>query len=133
MIAWNSSFKIGVPEIDEQHEEWVRRCNEFSEAVKKGKGGEEIYNFLLHMQNYTIFHFKEEEGLMRKISYPDIEGQQLQHENFAGKQFWFYTASRFNEKETSRKIVEFVENWIVNHILADDMKIGEFMEKNPGS
>jgi hypothetical protein len=36
-IEWNKAILgTGLPDIDEQHREWLRRYNEFDNAVMKG-------------------------------------------------------------------------------------------------
>ena len=37
-IKWNDEkMATGLPEIDSQHKEWIRRFNEFDDAVVNGK------------------------------------------------------------------------------------------------
>ena len=83
------------------------------------------------MKNYTIFHFGAEEALMRKINYPGLESQLVQHQLFLGKQFWFYESLRFAETATAKQTAEFIENWITYHIVVEDKKIGEYMAQMP--
>lgn len=46
-IKWDpQKMATGVPEVDAQHQEWIRRYNEFDEAVSQGKGLEVVRSTL---------------------------------------------------------------------------------------
>ena len=131
MIEWKSTLDTGIVEIDNQHHEWVKRSNDFSIAVNKGATKEIILEFLIAMNNYTIFHFGEEEALMHNINYPEIDTQLIQHQLFLGKQAWFLESLRFAEDVAAKQTAEFIENWITYHIFVEDKKIGEYMAHMP--
>ena len=64
-IEWNSEkMATGFPEIDAQHKEWIRRVNEFDDAVVNRKGLEAIQNTLDFLAQYSETHFSGEEVLM---------------------------------------------------------------------
>ena len=46
-INWDpNKMATGVPEVDAQHQEWIRRYNEFDAAVSHGQGLEAVQSAL---------------------------------------------------------------------------------------
>ncbi|MBT3336392.1 MAG: hypothetical protein HN855_12600 [Anaerolineae bacterium] len=60
-IEWNEDMSTGIPEIDEEHKEWLRRYNEFDNAVSNQQGKELTKVALRFFEQYTEFHFPNEE------------------------------------------------------------------------
>ena len=58
-IIWNpKTMATGVPVVDAQHQEWIRRYNEFDEAISQGKGMNVVQNTLDFFLAYADVHFK---------------------------------------------------------------------------
>jgi hemerythrin len=129
MPDWGPLMEVGVPEIDEQHRELVRRINELGLAMKRGKGGETVADLLAFLNSYVELHFSMEEGLMREFHYPDIGEHRGNHSAFR-KQFEekreAYVADP-GERSTTLDIHGWMMSWLMNHIMYVDMKLGEFL------
>jgi hemerythrin len=124
-------MEVGVPEIDEQHRELVRRINELGLAMKRGKGRETVADLLAFLSSYVDEHFGMEEGLMRESKYPGIHEHRGLHAAFR-KEFTAkvnaYDADP-DERATTLDIHGWMMNWLMNHIMYVDMKLGEFLQE----
>jgi hemerythrin len=125
-IEWNEKkMATGFPGIDAQHKEWIRRCNEFDDAVVNRKGKEAIQNTLDFLTQYTETHFVAEEVLMAKHNSPIQEQNRAAHNEFRGKLAEIRAWVK-NERVTSVEVVELkiaIEQWLVNHICTVDVQL----------
>ena len=124
MIEWRDTLSTGIFEVDQQHRELIRRFNTFATAVREGYKSEDVYDILLFMHAYAIFHFETEESIMREIGYPEMERHAAQHQEFTGKQFWLHQSLHFDDQGVAQEIVEYLEQWITTHVTVEDKKIG---------
>jgi hemerythrin len=125
-IEWNDEkMATGFPEIDAQHKEWIRRINEFDDAVVNRKGKEAIKNTLDFLTQYTETHFVEEEATMARLKSPVLEPNRAAHDEFRRKLAEIRAWVK-NQGATSVEVIELkdaLENWLVNHICTIDVKL----------
>ena len=86
------------------------------------------------MREYTETHFSDEEKLMEKIGYPGLATQKRAHAAFVEKlvniDFRELEAMDDNQEEYLMDLIGFLLGWLSNHILASDMKIGEYIKEH---
>ena len=132
-IEWNAEkMATGFPEIDAQHKEWIRRINEFDDAVVNRKGQEAIQNTLDFLTQYSETHFASEEAIMAQRNSPVQEANRAAHDEFRGKLAEIRAWVK-NEGATSVEVVELrfvLEQWLVNHICTIDVQLRNVV---PGS
>jgi hemerythrin len=125
-IEWNDEkMATGFPEIDAQHQEWIRRFNEFDDAVINREGHEVIKKTLDFLTEYAETHFKKEEALMSKLNCAAQESNQHAHELFRGKVAEIYNWVK-NEGASMVEVVDLkfvLEQWLVNHICTVDVEL----------
>ncbi len=64
-IAWNNEkMATGFPEIDAQHKEWIRRINQFNDAVINHTGQEALQNTLDFLTQFSETYIIGDEALM---------------------------------------------------------------------
>jgi hemerythrin len=125
-IEWNEEkMATGFPEIDAQHKEWIRRINEFDNAVVNRKGQEVIQNTLDFLTQYAETHFVGEEGIMEQFKSPSQEPNRRAHDEFRVKlaeiRAWVKTGG-----DTSVEVIELndaLEKWLINHISTIDVQL----------
>ncbi len=129
IIRWNSSFSVGVEQIDEQHKQLVEHVNQLTRAITKGKAHQELSHHLKFLIDYTHFHFSTEEAFMVKYHYPGLISHREEHEFF--KRELAKTLVEIKEHgvtaETLSKIQWGLVNWVVEHIKGKDVRFGEFL------
>jgi hemerythrin len=117
----------GVPEVDAQHKEWIRRYNEFDNAISQGMGLEVVQSTLDFFANYAETHFTLEETYMAKKNCPAAEANQAAHEHMrnilAGFRSYVKRHGYSISEVISLKIQ--MEKWLVRHILTIDVQLRE--------
>lgn len=126
VISWNEKFSVGVKDVDAQHMKLVDMLNELHEAMKVGKGKEVLSRILDSMFDYAREHFATEEKYMDKYGFPGALKHKQEHSEFVRAAKDFYT--RYLEgKATSIEVYNFLQKWLINHILNVDKKLGKFL------
>jgi hemerythrin len=124
-IAWNESMSTGVAEIDEQHKELINMLNSMSEAMRSGKGKEEIGNILAFTGEYAQKHFECEERYFVQYNCPAAPQNKAGHEQFIAR--FTELMQNFQEQGSSfalaMKIYNELSTWLVKHILGVDTKL----------
>lgn len=85
-----------------------------------------IVEVLEKLKNYAIYHFENEEAYMEEMEYKRILSQKVSHNDFVSKleEFSFDKIDE-NQKEALLEIIEFLNEWLVDHILKEDLLIVE--------
>lgn len=129
LIEWNEKLSVGIDEIDEQHKKWISIINDLHDSILDGKSRDTLEKIANDMEAYTFHHFSEEEKLLEKIGYPELFEHSRVHFNFRQE------ISRLKNDILSRKgilstqVMGVLKNWLLDHIMEEDMKYGEFIKK----
>ena len=127
MIKWKGDYNIGVDLIDEQHQKLFEIANRAYELLENKfciDKYDKIVQIIEELKNYTIYHFKSEEEYMLSIGYKRFLSQKVEHDDFI-KKFKDIDLNIIDENQDKYIIetLEFVINWITNHILSKDKLI----------
>jgi len=115
-IIWTKDFSVGIPEIDEQHQQLIDMINSLADT----HDAENIFNTILEMYNYANEHFRVEEEMMKRCNYKGLGGHILAHKSF-GKKTTELAQLNYNQGEHSLDAFVYLCDWLVNHILTMDM------------
>lgn len=129
-MMWNENLKVGIPLIDSQHRELCNRIDSLFDACGKGQGKEEIVKTVEFLEQYTIFHFGQEEELQRKSAYPKIAEHKAMHEYFKSEIAKLKTDIQENgvSVATISKTNYFLMNWLLNHIQKVDSELKNYIK-----
>ena len=121
-IEWKDCYKIGDPEIDQQHQYLFELTNEFM-AVD---GLSNLRSLLMLLYKHTREHFEKEEEFMRKVGFPEIEVHQEHHNQLLRRlsELSMDVGKGYMNKPAINALMS---DWANKHILVDDAKISEFM------
>lgn len=125
---FTDEYLTGIPHVDEEHRILFQLIGQVNDLVRQGiivEDLKEIEEVLTELQNYTKYHFSDEEEYMRSIDYPELESQQRAHKAFVSKlEELNMEQIKENPQENMERLVEYLTGWLVNHILYADKKIG---------
>ncbi len=126
IIKWDPTrMATGVPEVDAQHQEWIRRYNEFDNAISQGKGLDAVQSTLNFFASYAETHFKLEEAFMTERHCPAAEENRTAHEcmrNILAGFKAYVEQHGFSWIEVATLRIE-MEEWLVKHILTVDIQL----------
>jgi hemerythrin-like metal-binding protein len=125
-IIWDpQKMATGVSEVDAQHQEWIRRYNEFNDAVQQRKGIESVQSTLDFFIDYTNIHFKLEEAAMAERNCPaakdNLAAHQQMHRILAGFKSYVKIHGYSMAEILGLRIQ--MERWLVKHILTIDIQL----------
>jgi len=130
LITWSDALSVHVQEIDAQHQRLVAMINELDDAMRSGKGKELLGKIINGLAAYAVTHFSTEEKYFARFGYSDAENHTQEHASFIQK------VSDFKEKFTTSRlsltieVMNFLSNWLKNHILNSDKKYSSFFNQN---
>ena len=122
---WTDTMRIGIERIDEQHRQLLDTINDLHEAVGAGKGREVRDALFQELGEYVGTHFGTEEELMRRHGYPDLDSHKRAHDGFTAKVRAF--RQKAAEGDVSDEVLSFLKDWLVNHDILIDRKLGAYL------
>ena len=128
-IIWNESLSVGVQEIDRQHKQLVGILNQLLGMDGLKVDSEVISDPLTRMTDYADYHFNSEEGYMQKYAYPDYETHRLEHIAFMRKTAELAMGTMAYRKNIPADMLEYLKNWLVEHIMVSDKKYKQFFQQ----
>ncbi|AZO96198.1 bacteriohemerythrin [Halocella sp. SP3-1] len=134
MFEWKDSYSVGIEEIDKQHENLLGIGEELVYVMENTTKGldqyDEIKRLLKELYDYTVYHFTAEEKLMKKYDFIDLPSHQFQHKLFVKKIEEIDLDEFDNDQiDSTFKIMEFLSNWITNHILKIDPQYSKVLRE----
>ena len=128
LIEWNDkNFCIGSADIDEQHKKWIDITNKLDDALMSPSGKDYKHEIFKELRYYTEYHFSYEEKLMQEIGYPGLQEQKDMHSHFKTSILEQIQNMYQGEPLMMSQLMDQLKNWLTNHILKEDRKIGEYL------
>ncbi|WP_432734613.1 bacteriohemerythrin [Maridesulfovibrio sp. FT414] len=131
-IEWHDGLKIGVEEIDNQHKELIRIVNEVLDKSKSGKEDAALDALFGQLREYAVYHFNSEEKYMEQIEYPYLAEQKRAHKELKGKVKQLQSARFHKEHVSWEEAKDLLARWLIEHLLHEDFKIGQFVKSGGG-
>jgi hemerythrin len=124
-FTWTSELEMGHPVIDAQHKESIDLVNKLLEASKQGQTADKIAPAVDFLISFAKKHFSEEETMMQKSNYPDLENHRAYHTDYIK----VITGLSDKLKQPGvtpavvNNIILHVGEWFVDHIKQQDTKM----------
>lgn len=131
MFKWKECYSCNVTKIDQQHKRLFELADEIYSIISINDGYDhfdEIMRAINALKEYTVYHFSYEEEVMAKYEYNALQDHKIEHDMFIMK------INSVKEEEIDQKqkeflmdLLEFIVNWIENHILKTDLKYKDYL------
>jgi hemerythrin len=126
-LDWNESLSMYIPEIDAEHQHFIRLVNELNEAIIGRMNKKMIKSRMRAILNDAALHFAHEEAVFKEWGYPDAEEHAQKHAQII---------SFLNEIMESVDHGKMAHGWLeaglemkqvlIRHILNEDMKYRDY-------
>jgi hemerythrin len=126
-FAWNESYSVHVHQFDAQHKKLFEIINELADAMRIGKGDGVIRDVVNQLAVYTRTHFLQEEVAMRQTGYPDFASHQAQHNKLMTEVEKYKKELNEGRKPNIIAVLNFLQQWLVDHIQKSDKKYSDHM------
>lgn len=127
MIKWKDEYSIGVDRIDDEHKQLVKIANKAYEVLNNDlytDKYDKIVEILKELEDYTVFHFNDEEDYMQQVGYKKFFSHKIEHDEFIQKiKNVDLNKMDYNQDKYLLEIVNFIVDWLVKHILEKDKLI----------
>lgn len=129
-LTWGKRFETGIDRIDFQHQTLFTMIQSLKNVLKvEASIRNEVFKMNLdQLVDYTQFHFKTEEELMKRAKFPDFDVHIKLHHSLKNEVMNFY--NRFNKGDSiESEVIIFLEKWLLNHIGHSDMEYVSYVKK----
>ncbi|MEK6794759.1 MAG: bacteriohemerythrin [Spirochaetota bacterium] len=125
--SWKPEYSVRVEELDAQHKHLFSLIGKLFDAMAGANVRDISRNILSSLNDYAITHFSTEERLLLRFKYDDFSEQKREHDAF-------FDTIRDYEKNGSdtfeKDMLEFLNDWLSEHILKVDKKYATFLNNH---
>ena len=129
-FEWNATFATNIAKFDSEHRSLFTMVNDLHEAMQQKRSRQAVGSVLNRLIDYTAKHFAGEEESMQKTGYPDFAAHKREHEKLVEQALALKARFDAGEPLHAQTVIEFLQNWLVNHIQGVDKKYGPHLNKN---
>ena len=127
-FRWKNEYRLRNELLDDEHQQLfdiaVEALDYNNTDIKS-----HIKITINELFDYMKTHFEHEEKYMQEIAYPDFNEHKLLHENIINQMNEFIKQlSSLKIVDFERKLIEYIDIWLINHILHEDKKIIKFLK-----
>jgi len=123
-FIWLDDYQIGNETIDQQH----KYLFELANLIVDPQHTHAIRTNFMQLFKYVREHFSAEETLMKKHNYPRYGKHLIEHEKLLDHLLEISESIGRGQFQHD-KIVNFMKNWLLVHIVEEDMLLGEFFRE----
>lgn len=120
--SWSDDYSVGNPILDDHHKNLLNLFNSAYELIIHDKPAEQTIKLISELKVYSIFHFTEEEKLMAKAAYPELDNHIKEHKKFIAEVEKFKDQISDNTRELNEEIFIFLSDWLISHIQKTDKR-----------
>ena len=130
MIEWEDKFSVGISIIDQEHKKLIDILNKASFANERNDNAVETLELLGDMIEYSRKHFSAEETYMLKFKFPEYQLHRNEHLDFIDNTIRSHHSFISGDYQIANEILEYLKQWLVNHIQVTDKKYIDCFKKN---
>ncbi len=129
-FKWSDEYSVSSEVLDNQHKQLFALTNELYEAFAAGDHKERMGEIIQRLHDYTVYHFKEEEKLLKS------KGQALSEEHLAQHQEFIKKIKDISERHKTGRatvtfgLMSFLRSWLTDHIMQTDHKYKPVLESH---
>ena len=124
-IVWSERLSVGIAAIDSDHRTLVQLVGRFHDEVEAGRDVDAVADVFQHLIDYTARHFANEEREMDAYGYPEMDAHKEEHRRLVAE---VMELSRQRRKLVAANVGEFLDAWLLDHIMTWDKRLGSFLQ-----
>ncbi|MEI6306052.1 MAG: bacteriohemerythrin, partial [Deltaproteobacteria bacterium] len=127
LLTWSPALSVGVKQMDDQHIKLIFIANALDEAMESGTGDNVLGMIFSGLVSYTATHFRDEEQLMAAYGYPQLALHKKQHEDLVNQVLDLRRKYSSGKAHLSTDVMDFIKDWIRDHIQGHDKQYGLYL------
>ncbi|HOZ53162.1 MAG TPA: bacteriohemerythrin [bacterium] len=132
-IIWSTKYSVGVQEIDNQHKQFFKICNDLIKLSENKKFSEDLALVsIMRLGDYAFYHLGTEEELFFQTKYTEAANHIKIHNSFRKSVKEFIKLARdkkTDKRKNARDVAIFMSAWLASHILTVDKKYSDYFNK----
>lgn len=129
LIVWSEKYSTGFESIDSEHKKLMDLLNKLHDGMMNHKTNDVIGGVLDDLIKYTQTHFAHEEKLFAQYKYPQEASHKLEHKKLVEKALDLQKGFKAGSVTVSVGTLNFLRDWLNNHILKTDFAYREFFKE----
>ncbi len=126
-FEWKDEYCVNIESIDSQHKKLVLMIESLYVAMMGKQTHQKLTGIVNDMVDYSVYHFETEEQLMDQYEYSEIKKHMNEHIFFKKKAYEFKEQLEHRNMFLTPEIMNFLKDWLINHILNTDRKLAFFL------
>ena len=123
LLEWKDEFKIGIEEVDFEHQELIELINESFAEVERANSSTAVMDFLGEIFEKISAHFALEEKVMKSFRYEDYEEHKRDHERLLDSIRDIMDEFMLVEKIDEKLFGQQLRDWFINHFSTHDAQL----------
>jgi hemerythrin-like metal-binding protein/diguanylate cyclase (GGDEF)-like protein len=129
-VEWKPEFSVGIVRFDDDHRHLISLLNQLHSAIYDGLGRSVLSSILEGLIWYTQSHFRAEERLMERCTYPAFAAHKAEHDRFTDQVARFAKDFKSGLDVNAAEVASALEKWLATHILQCDAAYAPFFQDN---
>ena len=129
-IEWKPEYSVDIESIDNQHKKFIEVIENLYSAIQKNETDEKIEEIFGNLKDYIKIHFSTEEGYFEKFNYENSEEHKNEHINFKKRIEELMGNKKESRLKISLELIDFLEDWLINHLISQDQKYKKCFKEN---
>lgn len=126
LMEWTDRLSVGVDAFDGHHKRMIALVNELHAAMSESRGQQALSGILGELIDYTDYHFAAEEAAFDEHGYPDAGSHKEAHATLLEKARALKEQYDAGATMMSVEVIEFLRDWVSEHIKGEDKKYSAF-------
>jgi len=126
-LPWQEEYRTNVQRIDNHHRRLFEMANAVVDIAASGGDPRNVAESIEALADYARYHFGEEEALLARHGYPDVDLHRQAHARMSEALAAFNaellggTCGRIND------VGPYLRQWLTDHVNGQDHSIGPFL------
>lgn len=124
-VPWDDRYLTGIAEIDLEHRTLIVLLNDVIAALQRRVSAPTAHSMLRSVETQFVRHFRSEEALLRRLSYPDADRHAAEH--------WGHEraiAAALVEANTDvdvHDVTRLLREWVTTHLRDGDHALADWV------
>lgn len=129
-LPWRAEYEIGITELDAEHKQLVTVVNTLYHNMIPGMSDSCFTGLIQSLIDIADTHFRHEEVMWANTGYPEADAHHRHHVELLRmiESYREVVADR-SDPEQSLENMRFLRAWVMDHIKADDVRLGIYLKE----
>jgi hemerythrin len=127
MFEWSESYAVHVPEVDAEHQQIFRLCDDLQRAMMAGAPSSDVQSIVDGVVIHTAKHFSHEEREMRAAGYSLYAWHRRQHYTARSRVRLLERRIRRGDRDAAIELLNFLSGWLNDHVRLADRMLGAYL------